>query len=186
MKAKNLTFYWSLYQAVCRFKTQNLYLFSMIKSQKYYSCLAFSIYIPDCELWMIDQLLAPCPSYVDPLPGESINFSVKLDGASTRNDVLGVFGNLEQGNSWRSKLRMDLCDLYQIPQIKYWIWISFPHALEMYLRIYELEVGWHYIMYNRVDLSEENFPKSIQTMFYGWENASGSAIIKKQKCTLFS
>ena len=25
----------------------------------------------------------------------------------------------------------------------------------------------------RVDRSGENFPKSIPTMFYGWENASG-------------
>ena len=30
----------------------------------------------------------------------------------------------------------------------------------------------------RVDQSGENFPKSILTLFYGWENASGSVLIK--------
>ena len=33
-------------------------------------------------------------------------------------------------------------------------------------------------MYNRVDLSEEKFPRSIPMMFYEWENASGSALKK--------
>ena len=33
-------------------------------------------------------------------------------------------------------------------------------------------------MKSRVDRSGENFPKSILTMFYGWENASGSAFKK--------
>ena len=31
---------------------------------------------------------------------------------------------------------------------------------------------------DRVDRSEENFPKSHLTMFYGWENASGLPFIK--------
>ena len=33
-------------------------------------------------------------------------------------------------------------------------------------------------MHIRVDRSGENFPKSIPTMLFGWENASGSAFIK--------
>ena len=32
-----------------------------------------------------------------------------------------------------------------------------------------------------MDRSEERFPKSILTMFYGWENASGSAFIKHKR-----
>ena len=30
----------------------------------------------------------------------------------------------------------------------------------------------------RVDCPKDNFPKSGLTMFYGWENASGSAFIE--------
>ena len=38
----------------------------------------------------------------------------------------------------------------------------------------------------RVDCSKDNFPKSGLTMFYGWENTSGSAFIEGKnlkKCT---
>ena len=33
----------------------------------------------------------------------------------------------------------------------------------------------------RVDCPKDNFPKSGLTMFYGWENASGSAFIEGKK-----
>ena len=41
-------------------------------------------------------------------------------------------------------------------------------------------VVWSDLTYihNKVDRLGENFPKSIQTMFFGWENATGSALIK--------
>ena len=54
-----------------------------------------------------------------------------------------------------------------------------PHCdWDQGLPVVLINVHWFVSLSNRLDQSGENFPKSILTMIYGWENASGSAFIK--------
>ena len=57
-----------------------------------------------------------------------------------------------------------------------------PHCdWDQGLPVVLINVHWFVSLSKRLAQSGENFPKSILTMIYGWENASGSTFIKGKK-----